>query len=295
MESQMEGELSQESVAEVEAEGPIDPAVTEEPQNLEADSQEASQPEQQAEPDDDSEEFEWEGKRIKAPKGLKDGVLMHADYTRKTQGLAAEKEALKQREERIAQQAKASEEEISARARMHHIDAELKRFETFDWQQYQQARLQDPLQADEAWNYVQHLRSQRNEAAQSIMQAENARGVEAQQETAKRLHETEQFARSKGWTAETDKQVIEFAVSKGASPKDLQMMMNPLVYETLYLARLGEQTLKKGMAAPKPGTPAAPLHVVGAKANPPARKDLASMSMEEYVATRQKQMAAKSR
>jgi hypothetical protein len=295
MESQMEGEPSQESAPDVEAEGPIETGAVEEPQNLEAaDSGEDSQPEHQPEPDD-SEEFEWEGKRIKAPKGLKDGVLMHADYTRKTQGLAAEKEALKQREERISQQAKASEEEISARARMHHIDAELKRFETFDWSQYQQARLQDPLQADEAWNYVQHLRSQRNEAAQSIMQAENARGVEAQQETARRLHETEQFARSKGWSAETDKQVIEFAVSKGASPKDLQAMMNPLVYETLYLARLGEQTLKKGMAAPKPGTPAAPLHVVGAKANPPARKDLASMSMEEYVATRQKQLAAKSR
>jgi hypothetical protein len=295
MEHQMEGELSQESAPEVEAEGPIDPGVVEQPENLEADSSEDSQPEQQAEPDDDSEEFEWEGRRIKAPKGLKDGVLMHADYTRKTQGLSAEKKALEERAERIEQQAKASEEEISARARMHHIDAELKRFEAFDWSQYQQARLQDPLQADEAWNYVQHLRSQRNEAAQSISQAENARSAEAQQETARRLHETEQFARSKGWTAETDKQVIEFAVSKGATPKDLQAMMNPLVYETLYLARLGEQTLKKGMAAPKPGTPAAPLHVVAAKANPPARKDLASMSMEEYVATRQKQLAAKSR
>jgi hypothetical protein len=294
MEPKMEGE-SQESAPDVEAEGPIETGAVEEPQNLEADSQEASQPEAEAEPDEDLEEFEWEGRRIKAPKGLKDGVLMHADYTRKTMEVSATRQQLEERAERIQQQAKASEEEISARARMHHIDAELKRFETFDWQQYQLARLQDPLQADEAWNYVQHLRSQRNEAAQSISQAENARSEQAQQETAKRLRETEQFARSKGWTAETDKQVIEFAVSKGASPKDLQAMMNPLVYETLYLARLGEQTLKKGMAAPKPGTPAAPLHVVGAKANPPARKDLASMSMEEYVATRQKQLAAKSR
>jgi hypothetical protein len=72
-------------------------------------------------------------------------------------------------------------------------------------------------------------------------------------------------------------------------------MMNPLVYETLYLARLGEQTLKKGMAAPKPGTPAAPLHVVGAKANPPARKTVGDMSMDEYVAFRSKQNAAKGR
>jgi hypothetical protein len=294
MEHQMEGELSQESAADVEAEGPIETGAVEEPQDLNAVSGEDSQPEQIAEPDD-SEEFEWEGKRIKAPKGLKDGVLMHADYTRKTQEIASTRKELEEARDRVTQQAKASEEEISARARMHHIDAELKRFETFDWSQYQQARLQDPLQADEAWNYVQHLRSQRNEAAQSIMQAENARGAQAQQETARRLHETEQFARSKGWTAETDKQVIEFAVSKGASPKDLQAMMNPLVYETLYLARLGEQTLKKGMAAPKPGTPAAPLHVVGAKANPPARKTVGDMSMEEYVAFRSKQNAAKSR
>jgi hypothetical protein len=49
------------------------------------------------------------------------------------------------------------------------------------------------------------------------------------------------------------------------------------------------------MAAPKPGTPAAPLHVVGAKANPPARKTVGDMSMDEYVAFRSKQNAAKGR
>lgn len=291
----MEGEFAQDSTPEVEAEGPIDPGIVEQPENLEALAEvEDSQPEAVAEPDD-FEEFEWEGKAIRAPKGLKDGVLMHADYTRKTQEVAATRKELEERAERISQQAQATEEELSHRATLHHIDAELKRFEGFDWQQYQQARLQDPLAADEAWNYVQHLRAQRNEAATSISQAESARHATAQQETAKRLHETEQFARSRGWSAETDKAVIEFATSKGITPKDLQNAMNPTVYEMLYLARLGEQTLKKGMAAPKPGPQPAPLQVVGAKANPPARKSLADMSMDEYAAYRDKQEAAKRR
>lgn len=291
----MEGESVQESAPEVEAEGPIDPGAVEQPENLEALADvEDSQPEPQPEPDD-FEEFEWEGKAIRAPKGLKDGVLMHADYTRKTQEVAATRKELEERAERIQQQAKATEEELSHRATLHHIDSELKRFEGFDWQQYQAARLQDPLAADEAWNYVQHLRAQRNEAAGAISQAEQTRHATAQQETAKRLQETETFARSKGWNAETDKQVIEFALSKGANPKELQAMMSPLVYETLYLARLGEQTLKKGMLAPKPGPQPAPLTVVGAKANPPARKSLADMSMDEYAAFRDKQEAAKRR
>lgn len=278
-----------ESIAEVEAQAPIETVVeTEDTISLETEMEiEGQEGSELVEPVDDDEEVEWNGKKFKAPKGLKEGMLMHADYTRKTQEVAATRKELEDRAERITQQAKASEEEIGARAELHAVSQELDRYKDFGWAEYQALRLNDPLGADEHWNYKAHLAGQHQALTGKVSEAEQRRSSDAQQEIAKRLNETEQYARSKGHTLETDKQVIEFAVSKGVSPKDLQGMMSPIVYEMLHLARLGEQTLKKASAPIKPqAAPIAPLQTVKARATPGANKSLAEMSMDEYVAAR---------
>jgi hypothetical protein len=270
-----------------------EPTITQqadEPTDLEALADEVNNPEpQETEPvEDDSEDFEWNGKQVRGPKGLKDGVLMHADYTRKTQEVSSARKELDGYKAKLDQQAQATEAELTARAQMFHIDSELKRFENYDWNAYQAHRQQDPLTADEAWNYRAHLAAQKQEIGKQISSAEQARSAEAQQDLAKRMHETEQFARSKGWTAETDKQVIDFALSKGASKETLGQMMSPLVYEMINLARLGQEVLNKPAAKPAP--PTQPLKVVAAKANPPAKSKPEEIDdMEQYVAARKKQ------
>jgi hypothetical protein len=294
----MEGEL--EATPEVELETPAieTEQAEEQPVDLEA-LAEAETPDEEADQQQEEltqeelDELEWDGKKFKAPKGAKDGFLMHADYTKKTQEVAATRKELEDRAERIAQQAQASEDEIQHRATMHTIDAELARFKDFDWNAYQAARQQDPLGADEAWNYKAHLLAQRQEVGAKLTEAEAARSASTQQEFAKRMHETEQYARSKGWTKETDKQVLDFAFERGIDAKTLQGVMSPTVYEMLYLARIGAQRLQK--PAPKPGTQPTPLTTVAAKANPPAKKNVADMDMDEYVAFREKQEAAKRR
>jgi hypothetical protein len=291
----MEGELE---APAVELETPaIETPAAEEPVDLEALAEAQNAPEEEADDpaltQEELDELEWEGKKFKAPKGAKDGFLMHGDYTKKTQEIAQTRKELADREERIAQQAKAGEEEIQHRATMHTIDAELARFKDFDWNAYQIARQQDPFGADEAWNYKAHLLAQKQEVGVKLTEAETARSASVQQDFAKRMHETEQYARSKGWTKETDKQVLDFAFSKGVDAKTLQGLMTPTVYELLYLARIGDQRLQK--PAPKPSTQPTPLTTVAAKANPPARKDVADMDMDEYVAYREKQEAAKRR
>jgi len=290
----MEGELE---APDVELETPaIEPEAEEQPVDLEALREEAEAPDEEAEEpaltQEELDELEWNGKKFTAPKGAKDGFLMHADYTKKTQEVAQHRKELEEYAERVSQQAKASEEEIQHRATMHTIDSELARFKDFDWNAYQMARQTDPFGADEAWNYKAHLLGQKQEVGKAISEAENARSATMQQETAKRMHETQAYARSKGWTAETDKQVLDFAFSKGADAKTLQSLMSPLVYETLYLARLGEELMKKPATA-RPTTPAQPLPTVGAKSSPPARKSLADMTMDEYAAYRDKQEEAK--
>ena len=80
----------QESIAEVEPEAPaIEPEMeADEPVNLDDPGEPEVEDELQPE-DDDSEEIDWNGKKFKGPKGLKDGLMMQADYTRKTQEVAS--------------------------------------------------------------------------------------------------------------------------------------------------------------------------------------------------------------
>lgn len=241
-----------------------------------------------AEPDD-YEEIEWSGKTFKAPKGLKDGLLMQADYTRKTQEVAATRKELEERAKRIEQQSKASEEELTIRAGLHHITSELARLEGFGWDEYQQARQNDPFGADEAWNYIQHLKGQKAESERKISEQQQARTQDAQREIAKRIEDTKAFARTlPGWSPEMDSKVIDFAKSNGVTEEQLMGVINPEVYKILNLARMGADLLsKQANPAPKPQTATpAPLAVVGGKSNPTAKKSLADMDMEEYVAAR---------
>jgi len=286
----MDGE--QESIAEVEQETPaIETEIeADEPVNLDASDEDQDVEDELQPEDDDSEEFDWNGKKVRGPKGLKDGVLMHADYTRKTQETSALRKELDDRSQRLDQQFQASEEYLDARADLRVVTKELERFEEYDWTQYQQHRLNDPLSADEAWNYAQHLRNQKGQLEASIQQHEGRRTADAQQSVAKRMQETHEHVKAnlKGWTPETDKQVIDFAMSKGISQDELRNTMDPRIYEMIYLARIGAQVLNK--PAPKPtaqAKPTEPLKVVGGRSTPAARKSLGEMSMEEYAAARQ--------
>lgn len=245
------------------------------------------------EPTEEAEELETieiDGKEYKIPAALKGGFLMQADYTRKTQEVAEQRRELESRAQQIAQQAQATEEEMSARASLVAIDTALEQYAKVNWDQLE---AEDPMGAHQHWRRYQTLEKQREQIVGDLHQKQTLRAQAAQQETVKRFEQTQEFAKKniKGWTPELDKQIIEYAKSKGASDQNLKDIMSPLAYELLYLARIGEQALSKKPAAPQTQTQAKPLSTVGGKSNPSAGKSLGEMSMEEYAAYRQKQMA----
>lgn len=288
----MDGE--NEAIAEVEAETPIETEADEQPVNLEAaGEEEAAEPE--AQPDDDFEEFDWNGKPIRAPKGLKDSVLMHADYTRKTQEVSSQRKELEQREQRLQQQAKATEEEIELHGKLYSAKTQLDQYAKVDWEQWER---EDPMEAMAGWRRYQQLQQDAQKTYGELSTKQQARTEQAQQDTAKRLTETREFAEKNipGWSPDVDAKVTEFAVKVGGFDVDtLKAAYNPQIYQMLHLAWLGHQTMQKAKApAPKPAQPV-PLQVVAAKASPPARKTLADMNMDEYAAYRAKQNAASGR
>jgi gamma-glutamyl:cysteine ligase YbdK (ATP-grasp superfamily) len=244
--------------------------------------------------EDDLEEFEWEGKPVRGPKGLKDGVLRLSDYTRKTQEVAAQRREIEERATRLQETAKLTDEEMGYRVQLRQIDTALEQYGKWTAQQWQQLKESDPQAWTEHRFQLNELHAARPRLAGQISEAETKRTREAQTVTSKRIEQAEEYAASKGWTADKLKKVIDFAVLHGVSEHKmeqqaiaamLQSNMSPLMLDLLDAAQYGAEVRKAQKTKPL-GTKPAPLETVGGKSNPSSKKSLEEMDMDEYVAAR---------
>lgn len=272
----------QEAIAELETEQPEVEA--EQPETIQPEV-EAESVEQQPTEEDEFEEFDWNGQKVKGPKGLKDGVLMHGDYTKKTQEVASQRKELEQRATALQEQAQAGEAEMHARAAVVIIDEQLKAYQNINWQQWEE---QDFMAAQRGWREFQQLKDLRQNAVSEFNQRYRARTEKAQQDTAKRMQETAEYAQKniKGWSPEVEDKMLDLAARKLQIEKgQVKQMLSPAYIDLLHLAWLGEQALSK-TAPPKPQPATEPLKIVSSKGNPTAKKSLSEMNMEEYAAAR---------
>jgi hypothetical protein len=284
-------------------EATTEPTIVDEPQRI-PDPEEVSREGDEglvAEAEDETVEIDWDdGKKYKIPKAIEGGILKNKDYTTKTQSVAAKAKELESREAEITQRLQATDEELNARAQLRQVDAEIERFKDYDWNAFQQARQTDPLGAQEAWDYAQHLRQTKAGLEQALGQSQQKRAQAAQQDLAKRFNETLAEAPKfiPGWTPETaDKtidELVRFANSEGIPEQVLKDNWSPVLLKLLHRAQLGHNLLSKTQAAPKPPTvTVAPLTTVNGKSTPASRGDLASADMESYVALRKKGVGGK--
>lgn len=232
-------------------------------------------------------EVEIDGKPYQVPAELKDGYLRQADYTRKTQEVANERKQVEALKAEAEATFNASHEVIEARAHMIGLEAKLKQFEATDWQKYVS---EDPMGAQADWIAFQQLQQQHGQVSQYLNTQQAQRAEQMERDTANRLRETAEFAKTKipGWTPEMDAKIVGFVENLGIPRDQIVQAVNPQVYQLMHLAYLGSQSLAKQQTPPKPVAPTQPLKTVSAKASPQVTKDPESMSMEEYAAFRKK-------
>lgn len=285
--------------ADIEQETAIDPDEEviendsqEEIEDLEDDDEaegEADTEEGEAQPEKEEIEYaeiELNGKKYQIPAELKDGYLMQSDYTRKTQEVAEQRKAIEARQAEIEQMGQVSEREMQAKVELHSINQRLEQYGQVDWNAWQD---EDPISAQKGWIEYQQLERKAGHIGQQLQQVQSHRSEMAKQDTANRLQETRAFAEKniKGWTPEIDAKVTEFATTELGFPVEtLVGAYSPPVYNALYLAYLGSQSLKSATAKPKPQPSAQikPLSKISGKGNAPSRKPLEEMSMDEYAA-----------
>lgn len=129
------------------------------------------------------EEVERNGKKATIPAWLKPELLMQADYTRKTQELAASRRAFEAERDAASH---VNQAERSAEANLILIDRQIDHFSKLDWNAAYDG---DAAAAQKSFIQFQLLKDARRETLGFLDQLRAQRISKEQQETAKRLEE----------------------------------------------------------------------------------------------------------
>ena len=241
-----------------------------------------------AQVEDDTEEVEREGQKYRIPKALKNELLMHADYTRKTQAIADERKALEAERSQIRQ---VNEELLNSRAEVIAIDKTLAQYAQVDWNALSTS---DPVKAQQLWIDYSQLKESRQQAVNKYSQAEHQLNLRQQQEIAKRAEETRQVLQRdiKDWTPETQQKHVEFARTLGFNDQQIQIAMatDPASVKLLNMAYQFDQMLKKATKPPVAQT-VEPKPVQKVSGPSKVTKSPEDMTDKEFAEWRKRQIA----
>jgi len=234
------------------------------------------------------EDVAFEGRSFKAPPGVKSALMMHADYTRKTQELAVQRQELSVR-------AAALETLSQDKARLAVIDQALSGQAPPDWEALEQ---QDPRAAQAAFGKQVQMREARSALAAQIQAQEHQAGLDDQRRRAALVQEGHQaLAREiPDWGAETQAKLAKAAIEEfGFAPEEISGVTDPRVVRLLHAACEGRRANAQSIAAQRHLTAQAarPASQVGAHAQ--AGSDPSRMGIEEWMRHRNSEIRSKGR
>lgn len=240
---------------------------------------------QQQEPVDDTDELEFGFEKYTVPKKLKDAIeTWRSATTKKEQEVAERRKAL---DAEFEQRSKATDDELQDRAVLLGVNAQIEQYKDVDWVTLART---DPVGYNEHRARFDQLRAAAEETSASLKTKQAERTQNAERDLANRVEQTLEYASKKipGFKPELIGTLVEFAQAEGIPEETIKANWSPNLLNLLHKAHIGNLTLQKQANLPKPAPaiPLTPLATVSGKSTPAARTDLASASMEDYVAAR---------
>lgn len=216
-------------VAQFEPEQPDVEAPQEQPEDV---AEEAA-PESEAQPE--FVEIEYEGKAYQVPPELKDAILRQSDYTKKTTEVSDRQRALEQKELEIkAFQAEKQFRDAAAEdiTQMQEIDFQIKQWKAVDV---------TGMTSEQLWQLsrnIENLKEKRDELARGLDgKYRNFQGEQKRLMEEARNKALDHVSKSiKGWGAEAQATIRDYATSKGFTQSELQGLGDPRVVEVLWEA-----------------------------------------------------------
>lgn len=266
-------------------------------------------PEDEGQPEDDTEEVDWDGAKYRIPKALKPGLLMQADYTRKTQELAEQRRSVEQHAQALTQQAELQQATLEYRVNLRTVEQQLQQFSGTDWSAYSAQYGADATAAAMAsW---QQYRDAKAELEGAIAKTETEAKTISERNAANAVVQADQALSREieGWSPQLVQTLAGYAVENfGITPQELRdSVINPdgtpdtrtfKVLARLHkaeteLAALKAQTTKAQQASKQASvTPAKPVGQRAGGYKPGLNDDL---PVEEWVRRRNAEVAKRFR
>lgn len=247
----------------------------------EADSQE--------QPAEEEEEIEVGDRKLALPKSvaaqLKTERMLNADYTQKTQAVAAERQQVAAERAEVQRQAKDHQQYIGEIAKVHSIDERLAQYNAAITSQLS---IDDPALCQRYMVERDALYAERHQAVTSLTQKEQQIALNKQQEIAKQVQQADAYMKREipGFNPERSNQLQQYALKQGMTADAITkaIVKNPVVAVLMHKAELYDKLLAKQAPKTPPVAAAKPAIRVGSNAT--VKKEPTSMTDAEFAAYR---------
>ena len=248
-----EEEVQQEAQEEVEE-------LEEEQAGGEESEEEAEQESEETQESEELVEVEFNGQLFEAPKAIAEALMKNADYTQKTQEVAARRKEVEVITETLG--ATRKQFEFAQSVQPDLLKAQMLEQEANNFQQHLKDNI-DALSSTDIEKIrmaMQDRREQRDEIVRSLQQKEAEFQQAQEQSREELLKKGTEVLRSKipGWGEESQKQLREYALLSGFTEQEVAGLIDPRQVETLWKARQYDE-LQKGKAAAVKTVQSAPV------------------------------------
>jgi hypothetical protein len=250
---------------------------------------------------EDDEELDIDGDPIRVPKTLaeklKARMMMQADYTQKTQALAEQRKALEVERQATQWEAETKQQLFQEEAQLLTVRQRLEQFQGVNWAALAQQDMQQHavMQAE----YTQ-LKDFHDRLSGHVEGRRSELNSKVEHERAISLERAVQHLNSPkpdiGWDGKFDADkranLTKFGMELGFTNEELSNTSHPLMIQTLNLARIGYETLRKQNASLKQAAPQAkpvPTVATGKTRTGPSNPD--KLSTEEWLKWRESSLA----
>lgn len=250
---------------------------------------------------EDDEELDIDGDPIRVPKTLaeklKARMMMQADYTQKTQALAEQRKALEVERQATQWEAETKQQLFQEEAQLLTVRQRLEQFQGVNWAALAQQDMQQHavMQAE----YTQ-LKDFHDRLSGHVEGRRSELNSKVEHERAISLERAVQHLNSPkpdiGWDGKFDADkranLTKFGMELGFTNEELSNTSHPLMIQTLNLARIGYETLRKQNATLKQAAPQAkpvPTVATGKTRTGPSNPD--KLSTEEWLKWRESSLA----
>ena len=242
-------------------------------------------------------DVEKDGKVYKVPKSVEDLLMFNKDYTQKTQSLAEQRKEFEAQRQALQWEAETKQQLFQEEAQLLTVRQRLEQFQGVNWAALAQQDMQQHAVMQAEYTQLKDFHDRLSGHVEGRRSELNAK---VEHERAISLERAVQHLNSPkpdiGWDGKFDADkranLTKFGMELGFTNEELSNTSHPLMIQTLNLARIGYETLRKQNASLKQAAPQAkpvPTVATGKTRTGPSNPD--KLSADEWLKWRESSLA----